>query len=102
MLETDIEDAFVAYAASLGLDALKLRIDGRNGWPDRTVFTPRGVLFFEFKQKKGRSRAMQRFWCKVLNRLGYQVHVPRQIGEAEKVLNEFLKDDVRVKKGVKR
>lgn len=91
MLEATIEDAFVSHAEAKGCQALKLRIDGQNGWPDRTVITSKGVLFFEFKQKRGRSRAMQRFWRKVLAGLGHTIHVPRAVGEAERILDEYLK-----------
>lgn len=89
-LEADIENGFVAYAESLGCKALKLRIDGQNGWPDRTVLTPYGVLFFEFKQLKGRTRAMQRVWHKILRSFGFKVFLPRRKGEAEEVLREWL------------
>lgn len=89
-IESTVESAFVAYAESIGCKALKLRIDGQNGWPDRTVVTPRGTLFAEFKTEAGKLRPMQRVWKKVLEDLGYIYIIPRQIGDAEKELDRFL------------
>ena len=91
MIEKEIEDRFTKTADSLGCLCLKLRIDGSNGWPDRTVVTPKGVLFFEFKTPLVRLRPMQRVWKKLLQGLGYQYHVVRKIDEAEAILREFLK-----------
>lgn len=91
MKEATIEQAFVTYCESLGYEALKLRIDGKNGWPDRTVFTQLGAIFFEFKTPSGRYRAMQKKRKLMLTELGYTVATPRRIGEAEAILDEFLK-----------
>ena len=88
--ETDIESAFVEYAASKGCIAVKLRIDGQNGWPDRTVITPNGVLFLEFKLHNGRLRPMQKVWSKLLASVGHKVHVPRTIDEAKRILERVL------------
>ncbi|MEM6471700.1 MAG: VRR-NUC domain-containing protein [Planctomycetota bacterium] len=88
--ESEIEEKFVRYALSLGCTALKLRIDGANGFPDRTVITPSGVLFAEFKRHDGKFRPMQRVWMKRLTSMGYVVLTPRAAGEAESQLDEFL------------
>ena len=90
MREASIERAFVKYAASKGCVALKLRIDGINGFPDRTVLTPRGVFFVEFKTKKGKLRPAQVVWGKRLRSLGFQCVVVNEVGEAERLLDEIL------------
>jgi len=89
-LEAEVEIAFVKFAESKGCQALKLRIDGKNGWPDRTVITPQGVFFVEFKSAKGRLRPMQRFYKSLLESLGFVVLTPKLIGEAENFLKEFI------------
>jgi len=91
-LEKDIEKAFVDHCRKMGLKALKLRVDGQNGFPDRTVFTVKGPILFEFKRPKGTLRSMQNRWLLWLESLGVKVVTPRKVGEAEKALMEFLKD----------
>jgi hypothetical protein len=91
MKESDIEKAFVAYAESRGCRALKLRIDGENGFPDRSVITPNGILFIEFKRPKGKLRAAQKLWQLTLDSMGFNVLVPTKIGEAEAFLAEYLR-----------
>lgn len=88
--EADIENAFVAYASSRGCEALKLRIDGQNGWPDRTVISPGGVLFMEFKRPEGKLRPMQKVWRKMLREMGHEVWTPRSVEEAKTILDRFL------------
>lgn len=88
--EADIENAFTRYAESLGCLCLKLRIDGCNGWPDRTILTPKGVLFMEFKRPEGKLRPMQTVWRKVLEDLRYPIHTPRSFEKAKQILDEFL------------
>lgn len=90
-LESDIEGAFVTYAESLDCHAMKLRIDGMNGWPDRTVICPCGrIMFIEFKRPGGKVRPMQRVWAKILRNCGFLVITPNVIGEAESKLDQLL------------
>ena len=89
--EADIENAFVAYAESRGCEALKLRVDGQNGFPDRTVLTPFGVIFIEFKRPKGRMSQAQWRWRKVLQALGFEVITTTSLRSAKKALEEFLR-----------
>lgn len=94
MTESDIEKAFVQFADSVGCQALKLRLDGQNGWPDRTLVTPRGIFFAEFKSAKGRLRPMQKVWISALESMGYVVITPKRPGEAEDFLRRWLDEDV--------
>ena len=71
--EADIESHFVREVGKLyNWPCLKLRIDGQAGFPDRTVLTPRGPWFCEFKSPRGgRLSAHQQSWRALLLRLGY-------------------------------
>ena len=93
MSEADIENQFVDHVKSLGYLALKLRIDGQNGWPDRTVITDRGVMFFEFKTPQGRLSAAQGRWMRSLRRLGYKTDTATSLNQAKAALRRFLKGD---------
>ena len=91
-LEKKIEDDFVAYAESKGCEAKKLRIDGEDGFPDRTVLTPAGTFFIEFKRTKNdKPSAVQRRVHKWLRKLKYLVLVTHDLDEAKQTLNDFLK-----------
>lgn len=91
VLEVDIEDAFVTFAEKLGCQAKKLRIDGENGFPDRSVLCPNGMVFFiEFKTVTGDLRPGQIDWHRKLSALGFIVLVVRNAGEAERFLEELL------------
>lgn len=90
-LEKKTEDAFVAYALSRGCEADKLRIDGEEGFPDRTVLTPVGTFFIEFKRTAtDKPSATQRKQIKKLRRLGYLVLVTHELQEAKDTLDRFL------------
>ena len=93
--EATIEKAFVAYAESKGCHALKLRIDGKNGFPDRTVLTPRGVFFIEFKAPGGKLRPAQEEWIERLRKLGFYVAVIDSVVIAEWTLNTVLKGNTK-------
>ena len=89
--EATIENRFVEYAEARDCMALKLRIDGRNGWPDRTVITPAGrTMFVEFKTTKGCLSAAQREWIVELQSLGYDVTVATSFLQAKDALDLFL------------
>lgn len=89
--EAELEKAFVAFAESKGCHALKLRIDGQNGFPDRTVLTPQGVFFLEFKAPGGKLRPAQEEWIARLRKLGFYVAVIDTLAMAEWTLNTVLK-----------
>ncbi len=86
--EATQENRFVRYAKGQGFECLKLRIDGQDGFPDRTILTPGGeVLFVEFKRtSKDKLRPQQRKWKKKLESLGFKVCVARSFEEAQDFL----------------
>lgn len=88
--EATTENAFVKYAESKDCLALKLRIDGSNGFPDRTVITPGGIFFAEFKRPDGKLRPAQKVLIEQLRALGFVVITPTEKGEAEAILDKFI------------
>jgi hypothetical protein len=64
MIESDLEKYLITESNKRGFLCLKLRIDGTNGWPDRTLFSKHGmVAFIELKRpKRGRPSSLQRKW----------------------------------------
>lgn len=90
-LEANHENRFVIYARGLGLEALKLRIDGQDGFPDRTVVTPDGIFYIEFKRDRSEKlRPQQRRWIKRLSVLGYTVLVAYSFEEAKEFTDSWL------------
>ena len=90
-LEADTEEAFVKYAEELGCEAKKLREDGVNGFPDRTILTPRGSYFIEFKRtEKETLRPEQRKQIKRLRELGRVVLVTHCLETAKRSLDKWL------------
>jgi len=71
MLEKDIEKKLVAWCLTKGWECLKLRLDGQNGFPDRTIIAPHGICFIELKRPGGKLRARQRVWLDKLNSMGH-------------------------------
>lgn len=69
-LEYELENKLVRYCDVRGWQCLKLRIDGENGFPDRTIITPHGIFFAELKRPGGKLRARQVFWLKALKKFG--------------------------------
>lgn len=75
-LETALEDRCVKRIEQRGGLALKLKIDGVRGFPDRTILMPgKPVWFAEFKRlKSGRVSAQQLQWEYVLQQRGLKVY----------------------------
>lgn len=87
MTEAELEKECVKLVEAAGGEALKLRIDGQNGFPDRTVLMPYGRWFMvEFKRPGGVLSAKQRHWCQRLIDLGYDVYVVDNINIFKKIL----------------
>jgi hypothetical protein len=91
MLEADIENGFVRRAEKRGCIALKLRIDGRKGFPDRTIFAPGGnILFIEFKAPGGKVSSQQREWHRKLRAMGFHVYVCWDTESAINILEDHI------------
>ena len=90
-LERDSEDRFVRYVESLGFKAWKLRIDGQDGFPDRTVVTSWGTVYFEFKRPGQQLRARQWKVIADLRQIGASVFVSHSFQEAKEQLDEWTR-----------
>ncbi len=89
--EADIELTFCKFADSKGCRALKLIFLNKKGFPDRTVICPGGNVFFiEFKRKGAKQSPVQKKVEKLLRHYGFEYYVCDEIGQAEKILEEFL------------
>lgn len=88
-LEIALERRAVAYARTLGIEAIKLNLQGRRGWPDR-VFLARGgrPLLVEFKRAGEGLEPAQARVHRRLRRLGYDVHVVDAFTEARALLDD--------------
>lgn len=87
LLESQIENAVVKYVERLDGEALKLRIDGRNGYPDRTIKLPNGIEFLiEFKTPAGKLRSAQKKWIKRLRELGSRVYIVDDVRIGETIV----------------
>lgn len=75
VLEVDEELQFVRLCQAFGLEALKFKPPGSNGWPDRIVLLPGAVvLFFEFKKPGEVPRRLQEHRHAYLRSLGFKVY----------------------------
>lgn len=87
MSESGIEKAFGRRLAKAGYLFLKM---GQDGWPDRLVVGPGGVVaFIEFKTPKGRVAPRQHERILKLANLGHFVFVIRDA--EQRTVDEFLK-----------
>ncbi len=91
IMETDIETPFVSYCKTKGCKALKLRLIGLRGFPDRSIFCPGGRVFFiEFKRKGKKQTGPQKLWQRILEELGFEYYVCNDLDKAKGILDNFL------------
>ena len=79
VLEKELEVRLTRAVRARGGLCLKWVSPGASGVPDRIVLLPGGqVVFVELKRARGgRSSALQRFWARVLTRLGFVCRLVR-------------------------
>lgn len=91
MREHEIEKKVCQYVESYGGAALKLRCEGRNGFPDRTVILPNGkVIFIEFKTQNGRLRSAQQKCIDDLHSLRQEVYVVRSAQDGYDLIDKLI------------
>ncbi len=89
--EADIENAFVRYVEdTYEFPCLKLRIDGQRGFPDRTVITPGGLFFIEFKKGNNKLEPAQRKWKRRLTRLNQTCVAANSVEAAVSIFDAWL------------
>jgi len=92
MREAQIEKDFVRAVEEAGFLCLKLRADGRDGFPDRTVITPRGCFFVEFKVPGGKLRGAQRVFIRKLRELDLPCEVATSAEKAFRALMDWYSE----------
>lgn len=86
-MEKDIERYLTKGIESLGGKCYKWVSPNANGVPDRIILLPKGVIIFvELKDYKGRISEVQKIQHRIIENLGFQVHV---LNSKEQV-KEFL------------
>jgi hypothetical protein len=103
-LESALELRCVAKVEAIGGKALKLKLEGGRGFPDRTVLLPENqgydsqgvncdrlrVFFAEFKRAQvGVISAQQSKWKFMLNLLGFEVYMVDDDAEFDAILEEW-------------
>jgi len=91
--EADIEKAFCAWADRIGAECYKLRVDGVNGFPDRTFIWNGVVIFIEFKRYDGKLRPMQEEFIEALASQKQNVIVSDNLTEVIEFCLEVCNDE---------
>lgn len=90
-LEGAIERKACANALLMGVDNIKLKAIGKNGWPDRLFLIPGGrPLLIEFKRFGERTRKLQDYIHGNLRALGYQVEAHDTVDGALQAIRKAL------------
>lgn len=90
-LEKQIEDRLVKWCKARGLQCLKLRIDGVNGFPDRTILGPNGLcIFIELKRPGGVLSAAQKNFLAWAHLNGHAAFVAYSFEEVIVWIQEFI------------
>lgn len=87
VLESQIENAVIAWARARGIFVSKLQGMGNRSLPDRIFWIPGGKpLLIEFKRPGGKPTVLQAETILRLKNLGYEVHVIDSVEEAKRVI----------------
>ena len=85
-LEREVEQRLVTLVEQAGGLCVK---HGQDGWPDRIVMLPHGVLVWvEVKRPKGIQAGLQKYRASQLHTLGQNIVVLSSIAE----VNEFMSE----------
>lgn len=94
ILEKQIEDRLVKWSKARGLQCLKLRIDGVNGFPDRTILGPNGLcIFVELKRPGGVLSPAQKNFLAWASLNGHAAVVAYSFEEAVSYITEIMKEN---------
>ena len=89
--ESEIETAFVRWCEKHDLQALKLVLLTRRGFPDRTIFGRGKVpLLIEFKTPTGILSSQQKWCIDKLGSVGYEVYVVDNVDDAIDLATEHF------------
>jgi len=94
MLECIYERQFARHCESIGVECLKLRVDGRDGFPDRTILCAGGTVgFVEFKRPGKQLRPQQQLWKRLLETLGFPYAIAFSFEDAVVFLDDLIRRD---------
>ena len=93
ILESSIERKVCKWAEDeRGIRNIKVKADGKRGYPDRLFFIPGGKpLFIEFKKPGEVAGPLQKYIHRILRKLGYEVKVCDSEEKAKKEITRVLK-----------
>jgi len=88
--EETIEAVCCTIVNSYGGEAIKLKVAGTRGWPDRLVLLPQRRMFFaEFKRPKdGKTARQQETVHELLRELGFLVYVVDNVTQFENAIKD--------------
>jgi hypothetical protein len=89
MNESDLEADVIAWANSQGGYALKLKIDGQRGFPDRTIFLPGSQLIIPELKKPNKNdggSVNQKKWVRRLSELGFSTAFCESLDDVKALL----------------
>ena len=71
LLERKVEEKFLAYCLSIGVQCKKLKLASEASWPDRTLMYRGRVMFIELKRKGEKPTPLQLYTIDKLERDGF-------------------------------
>ena len=90
-MERDIEKELVRCTKVYGGMCAKLAILGKRNFPDRTILLPKGfIVFVELKDTGKDLRKTQRWFSKLLIKLGFRFYC---INDLDQIINIFEEYD---------
>lgn len=89
-LESAVERAAVDFANLMGVESLKLTLQGNRGWPDRLFMKDGHFLFIEFKRPGEVTRPLQNYRIKWLVDNGFNVAVCDTIEQSKVLILSWL------------
>ena len=88
MLEKDLEKQIVNYVVHVKGYCWKLRVDGQNGYPDRTIMLPGGNVFtIEVKRPTGKPSDKQLHFHKILWSIGQRNYIVDNYDDAKAIID---------------
>ena len=89
-VEADLERAVCQWAVDHGGEALKLKIDGERGFPDRTIFLPGGKILIAELKRPGKNKRSEQQKRRVawLQSLGFAAEFVESMDDLERLYDQ--------------
>jgi len=103
MIEAEIEKELCSLCERSGWECLKLELNGSRGFPDRTVLTPWGAVYFvELKRPKGGVVSPhQDHWRRRLEIKGYEWTLVSTIDEVRSFVDRVAREGWMRNRGIR-